>query len=247
MKKYKHIISFGSMCSVALFLRENGFREGATIFDWLKSNLESNMKLIENNFLDLLNISYLTQKYTDHPEIIDNTYYDISLSHLFDETLSLKSNMKIVSRIIKNRTQRFFDFINDGPSLLVYYCYEKNDFKWIKDNVDKILNFKTKYKIDILFLSNYAFENDFPFESFTLSFNSIHEPFGLHVTFPFDNCQFLVSYLSKRYDAKKIVTNLKYKEKRVSIKHRLFRKIRRILKIKKLALVKASNKEHQNE
>lgn len=243
MKNYKHIVSFGSMCSVALFLRENGFREGATIFDWIRSNFKSNIELVENNFSDILNISYLAQKYINHPEIIDNVHYDISLSHLFDETLCLKSNLKNVSRIITNRVERFYSFINDGPSLLVYYCYEKKDFNWINCNIDKILDFKRKHKIDFLFLSNYAFVDSFPFDNFLLSFNSVHDPFGLDVTFPFENAPFLVDYFSQRYDAKKTAINLAHKEKRGSVKQRAFRKIRRLLKIKKLKISDLNSQE----
>ena len=234
MKKYKHICSFGSMCSVALFLRENGFRDGATIFDWLRSNMKSNIELVKNNFSNLLNPHYLKQNYFDHPEIVDNTFYDISLSHLFDETTSFKKNIKRVTKITRSRIKRFYNFVKDGPTLLIYYCYEPNDFAWINSNIDKIINFCESLHIDLCIVTNFEFQAEFPLTSFVIPFNTTHEPFGLRVTFPFDNNCALKKYLLERYDQTKINKNLAHKENRGSLIYRLFRKIRKKKKIVKL-------------
>ena len=71
-KIYKSVMSFGCMCSTALFLRKNGFRSESTIFDWFSSSLEANLKLLDNDFSDLLVKDYLYQPYKEFPHIVDN-------------------------------------------------------------------------------------------------------------------------------------------------------------------------------
>lgn len=235
MKKYSHIVSLGSMCSVALYLREKGFREGATIFDWFKSNLRANFLLIDNHFANLLNRKNLVQKYENHPEIVDNTLYGISISHIFDETSTFKSQIKRVEKIINKRIQRFYKYLSDGNTLCVYYCNNEEEWVWIKSHQKEIYEFAKKFSFDLLFLTNFYFDK-FDFPVFHFDFNSKHDPYGGGVTFPFPNDEKLDNYLKERYEPAKMRINLKQKENRGRLVYRVFRKMRRILGITRLKI-----------
>ena len=65
MKEYKHFISLGYFCSVALELERIGLRSASSPFDWCISNYKGVMKAIENRFEDFLNYDYLSQSDTD--------------------------------------------------------------------------------------------------------------------------------------------------------------------------------------
>lgn len=55
---YKHVISLGFFCSVALELERKGVRDASYPFDWLISDFQGVIKVIENRFYDFLNIDF---------------------------------------------------------------------------------------------------------------------------------------------------------------------------------------------
>lgn len=59
-KRFEHIISLGSFCSVAMELEKKGLRAASYPFDWMISDsLEEILHLMENGFRDFLNPSFL--------------------------------------------------------------------------------------------------------------------------------------------------------------------------------------------
>lgn len=58
---YKHVISLGFFCSVALELERKGLRDASYPFDWLISDFQGVIKVIENRFYDFLNIDFFSQ------------------------------------------------------------------------------------------------------------------------------------------------------------------------------------------
>lgn len=231
MKKYNNIISFGCMCSTALFLKKEGFRSISTIFDWFSSSFESNLKLLNNNFDKLFEKEYLTQKYKDFPHIVDNTYYNVSMPHLFDPYVKFNSQIKKIKKYASKKIKNFYNCICDN-CLLVYYCREKDDHKFICSHIDLIKKMIDVYNCDILFITNIDFSSDFPFKSFTVPVNNIHKPYGGDVSFPFENTLPIIEYLNSKYDLEKKENNLKFKNKSYNIFTHLMRKIRKLTGIK---------------
>ncbi len=225
-KKYQSIMSFGCMCSTALFLRKNGFRSESTIFDWFSSNLESNLKLLDENFKDLLKREYLSQPYNDFPHIIDNEYYKISLNHLFNEYQTFDRQIKKVEKFCKKRIDRFVNNLKKGQSLLVYYSRDEKECDWISKNEDRLRNYCDLYGFDWLFITNYPLRKDFSFPHFLIPFNNVHKPYGGNVSFPFENDEIIISYLKSHYPSELILENLKHKNKR----HLFRRLVRRLQK-----------------
>lgn len=64
MKQYKHFISLGYFCSVALELERIGLRSSSSPFDWCISSYEGVIDAIENHFEGFLDYDCLLQSDT---------------------------------------------------------------------------------------------------------------------------------------------------------------------------------------
>lgn len=79
---YKHVISLGFFCSVALELERKGLRDASYPFDWLISDFQGVIKVIENRFYDFLNIDFFSQN-KECMHIFKNSKYNIEFYHDF--------------------------------------------------------------------------------------------------------------------------------------------------------------------
>ena len=224
-------MSFGCMCSTALFLRKYGFRSESTIYDWFSSSLLSNLKMLDDGFKNLLKKEYLYQPYKEFPHIVDNSFYDVSLNHIFDEYTSFKKQIKNVTKICNTRINRFMENLKSGGSLLVYYSRDEKECKWISKNQALLKGYCKKYGFDWLFITNYRLEDDFIFPNYVVPTNNIHKPYGGGVSFPFENEKPIVDYLANHYSPELIKENLKHKEKKHAVK-KIIRRLKKMSGIK---------------
>lgn len=67
--KFEYIISIGFFCSVAQELERKGFREFSLPFDWVISDIESIISLIQNQFSELFKED---NEYSDNAKRIDH-------------------------------------------------------------------------------------------------------------------------------------------------------------------------------
>ena len=213
-KIYKSVMSFGCMCSTALFLRKNGFRSESTIFDWFSSTLQANLKLLDNDFSNLISKEYLYQPYKDFPHIVDNKFYEISLNHLFSEYQTFKKQFKKVSRFCYKRIKRFKENLRDGNALLVYYSRDKEECEWISNNESLLEEYSARFSFDWLFITNYPLKENFKYPHYVIPFNNIHKPYGGEVSFPFEKDEDIIKFLNEHYDETKKEKNLLYKPKK---------------------------------
>lgn len=77
-------VSLGSTCHMAIALKANGFRKAAFPFDWLISNHEPLINIIEDDFFFFTNENCFS-KHNGIPAC-NNNYYKIGFPHDFDLT-----------------------------------------------------------------------------------------------------------------------------------------------------------------
>ena len=106
-KIYQHIVSFGSMCAVGIYLRDRGFRSKSTIFDWLDSNIKDNIALVNNDFKDILDIDLLIKQYPKYKHIVTNQKYHLSFVHHFKKHPSIEKQMKRVTSKVNRQIASF--------------------------------------------------------------------------------------------------------------------------------------------
>ena len=210
--KYEHIVSFGCMCSCARFLQINGFRSTSSFFDWIDSNIEANIKIVRNNFADVLNRKYLAQKYPTAKNCITNTLYNVTFVHLFDAYKTFDEQYQDVKTKSDIYISRFKQMINESL-LLVYYCRSVDEQNWIIKNQKEIKKFCSDFNVDVAFIFNKSIDNEFfDFKSFIIPVNNIHKPFGGAVSWPFEQTDEIVSWLSDKYDLNKKNQNIHFFE-----------------------------------
>ena len=222
------------MCSCALFLRKHGFRDVSCFFDWLTSYFFENIKLIENDFGDVLNSKFFIQEYTDNPHLVTNTKYKFVYTHVFDPKTTYTKQKTKVEKYINKRIANFKKTFSDN-SLLVYYCRDLEEQKKIENSTERIIDFINKFNTNIIFIFNNKVEADFPFKTFVIPYNNIHKPIGGEVSYPFEggDTDELIDWLTERYDESKILKNKKYKKRRnlfVSLINKLKRNKKNVLK-----------------
>lgn len=223
-----YICSFGCMCSCANYLKKKGFRFFSSIFDWCDSTLEGNIRLVKNNFSDLLNKQYLEQNYPDYKHIVTNKLYNLSFVHLFDKYSTYDRQIQKVKDKAKHLINNFLFALNSKRCILVYYIRKESEVEWVKNNIDIVESFCKDYSTKFIFVSNYDFTL-INFPVFCIARNNIHQPFGGDVSFPFEDTENLDKYLenymqksyiqrnlkfiNKKHPIKKIISNIKFKLK----------------------------------
>ena len=113
MKQYKHFISLGYFCSVALELERIGLRSTSYPFDWCISNYEGVIDAIENQFENFLNYDFLLQSDTVHEHYF-NEKYKIWFFHDFDKYYSLEKQLSNVRDKYLRRIERFYEDIKEN-------------------------------------------------------------------------------------------------------------------------------------
>lgn len=157
---YKHVISLGFFCSVALELERKGLRDASYPFDWLISDFQGVIKVIENRFYDFLNVDFFSQN-KECMHIFKNSKYNIEFYHDFTAYKPLADQIDMVKNKYTRRIKRFYSDIKE-PTLFVRYIKDYSELCWIENNMVKInqlLKSFCEYN-DIIFVGNMELTSD---------------------------------------------------------------------------------------
>lgn len=138
MSKFHNLVSLGFFCGPASELERIGLRRASYPFDWLISDFQAVMNLIETNFDGFLEYKNLYQ-HKKNP----NYYFDIKnkihFFHDFDSFESLKGQIEKVKIKYDRRILRFYQTIVE-PTLFIRYIANQEELEYIEDNHEKIIN-----------------------------------------------------------------------------------------------------------
>lgn len=222
-KIYNNIVSFGCMCSTALYLKKIGVRSSSCFFDWLTSDLKHNMELVDSGFKDFFETKYFKQEFPGYSHLITNTKYNFVYTHVFNPKETMKKQYKRVKKHIQKSIDNFIKSINDN-CLLIYYSRSKEECEWIKHNESAIHDFCSRHNCDMTFVLNFDIGNNFQFKKIVIPQNNIHKPNGGGVSYPFECTEELDSFLISHYDENKRLKNINFKSHRSiigALKHKL--------------------------
>ncbi len=148
-------ISLGSDCSIAYNLQRLNYKKESFPFDWI---LTKNLAVLEDNFLDFLNIDFLTVKnkvnfckidevFTDVKENmlrIKNIKYNLYFLHDFTSL----EDINIVKEKYDRRINRFFKIMQDENIEKRLYRISKYDEReYIEKILSKFKNWKLYIKL----------------------------------------------------------------------------------------------------
>ena len=135
-------------------------RDTSSPFDWCTSSLKGVLDAIEDNFADMFNPEYLSQRTTSH-EIYKNLKYNITFFHDFDGFVPLEEQIGQVEEKYHRRIDRFYKNISE-PTLFIRYINnagEKgrpDELVWIEENYDYIIRLIKSFnpENDIIFIAS---------------------------------------------------------------------------------------------
>ena len=159
--QYKHFISLGYFCSVALELERTGLRSTSSPFDWLLCSFTGVMDAINHHFVDFLDSNYLYQDAKNHRQYV-NPKYDFYFVHDFDKYRSLQDQLPAVVNKYNRRIERFYHSIVE-PTLFVRYISDEHqengrslELQWIEAHYAEIISSLQMYnpQNNIIFVAN---------------------------------------------------------------------------------------------
>lgn len=166
---YKHYISLGYFCSVAMELERIGLRSASYPFDWLVTPRMSNvMEMIETHFEGFLEENCLRLK-DGSDKIYINSQTGFSFVHDFEAKKSLSEQIDGVRQKFERRIERFYRDIEE-PTLFVRYISDEavdtdgrfEDLAWISDNFMHINEVVKSFNADndIIWIANSSIRSD---------------------------------------------------------------------------------------
>ncbi len=126
-KKFDLVLSLGSDCGCAAYLKEFKLRYASYPFDWLfKISFENRIKLIENHFKDFLvkeNLKYIEKDPSAILQDSECDYYEDNLYgtqflHDFISGVSFDISFQMVKEKYNRRIQRFYKNIQSAQNVL---------------------------------------------------------------------------------------------------------------------------------
>ena len=165
MKKYANAISLGFFCSVSSELKRIGIRKASYPFDWVISEFETVLNLIENNFIGFLDENQLIvdkdEKEFEKTYVVKNIKNNIKFFHDFANGNSISTQIDRVKEKYNRRIERFYQSINK-PTLFIRYVKDRREISYIIDNFEKINKIIKYYNKDndIIFVCNSDIYND---------------------------------------------------------------------------------------
>ena len=144
--RFKHFISLGSFCSVALDLEALGLREASMPFDWnIDLRFEGVIGCIEKNFEHFLDEAELRQS-EEAPEHYMNRY-EIQFFHDFNMWEPLSTQLPAVQDKYERRIRHFYQ-ITAEPTLFIRYMDDRileedgtpHELRYIEENYDHIMS-----------------------------------------------------------------------------------------------------------
>ena len=165
---YRHYISLGYFCSVAMELERIGLRSASYPFDWLITpDLSNVMKYIRNGFDGFLEVSEMIQDAEVSSTYINRTT-GFKYVHDFKASIPAAEQIDDVALKYRRRIDRFYRDITE-PTLFVRYISDEKvcedgryaDLSWIEDNITDIEQTLRSYNPDnrIIWIGNSALES----------------------------------------------------------------------------------------
>lgn len=238
---YKHYISLGSFCSVALELERIGLRETSSPFDWLLADFEGVVKAIDTHFENWLKYDNLLQNKDYHEQYKDG-FYKCQFYHDFNKTEPLEKQLFEVQKKYKRRIDRFYEMINE-PTLFLRYINDKRlddgrneELLYIEENYAKIMKLLKSFNAsnDIIFIANTGVTSN------AIKIYNVEKDKGDLVARVF---------LEKNEELKKKLCDCDYEKRQINLK--VYRKKKRKEKrdevIKKINIFNKSKKTNSDE
>lgn len=145
MTAFRHFISLGSFCSVALDLEALGLREASMPFDWnIDLRFEGVIDCIEKGFEHFLDEEELRQS-VEAPEHYMNRY-EVQFFHDFNMWDPLKDQLPAVQDKYERRIRHFYR-ITAEPTLFFRYMDDRileedgipHELRYVEENYDHIM------------------------------------------------------------------------------------------------------------
>ena len=241
-------VSFGCMCSTAIFLKDKGYRDRSSFFDWIDSNLIDNIRLVDCDFRFILDKRFLIQKYKDCPHIVSNELYNLSFVHLFDSKKEFDRQIQEIKNKVFKQINNFLSALNSGKCLLVYYLRREDEISEIEKRKTLVKSFLEKHSAELIIVSNFKKKISF-LKTFYIPYNNVHIPFGGNVSFPFSMTEDIESYLNMFVNPSEKERNLNfYKKQKRRLAINIKRKIKNfIYRYKHVRLVIKHEKNDENQ
>lgn len=120
-KQYQYCVSLGWFCATASALQRYGLRSSAGPFDWMISDFDSVLQVMENNFCDYMSKENLREK-EDNINVIVDTKYGFEYPH------DIRTNLEEDYPEIYKRYQRRIDrFRNETQRKSLFFRVVKSD------------------------------------------------------------------------------------------------------------------------
>ena len=165
MKKYTNVISLGFFCSTASEIERIGLRNASYPFDWVISEFDLVLNLIENNFSDFLEEDLLIKDKNSKPlektYVVKNVKNNIRFFHDFFIGETISKQISVVKEKYNRRIKRFYKSITK-PTLFIRYIKDNNEINYIINNfkqINKILKYYNENN-DIIFICNSEIYDD---------------------------------------------------------------------------------------
>lgn len=153
---YKSVVSLGHFCGPAQELERKGFRSFSLPFDWLiVEDFKIVLSLIENHFSHFLLEEDLVQEINVNPNYYYDSFNGIHYYHDFNANEQLSTQLPAVREKYLRRIERFYQVISE-PCLFIRYCTNQEEYYWIRENYNYILNILKKFhaKNNIIYVCN---------------------------------------------------------------------------------------------
>ena len=174
-KKFDLICSIGEDCACSMYLRKFNLQNGSYPFDWLtKSNFDTRINLIINNFKDFCNkedfekLKIIRGKVADYKNInYENKKTNFYFYHDFDANLNFNDAYKIVKKRYERRINRFYKHINNSKNILFVFWGRSDviDNEKLKVYHQQLNNKFRNQNIYLLILENTPNQNNFIYDN----------------------------------------------------------------------------------
>lgn len=171
--KYDLVISLGTDCACASYLKMHNLRFNSFPFDWLTlAPFKNRISLIENNFENFLlekDMKFLffgkDQPINKENDGYHNVITKFNFYHDFPANVPLKESLPTVQEKYKRRIKRFYKKINNNKRILfIYFCRdEKLENNEILDAFKKLNAKFKKQEISLLVIENKYDQRDFEY------------------------------------------------------------------------------------
>ena len=162
MTDFKHFVSLGHFCSVAMDLEALGLREASLPFDWnIDLDLPKLLDCIRNGFDGFLEEDELEQSREDPSHYMNR--YGVQFFHDFDPYRSLAEQLPAVQEKYRRRISRFYETVKE-PTLFLRYITdavkdaqgEPTEVRYLQTHYDEVLALLRSFNPanDLLLIAN---------------------------------------------------------------------------------------------